>query len=157
MNQHHEDTAAELAGFPVVVRWPVQWGDQDAFGHVNNTVYFRWFETCRIEYLHRMGLDEALLARQQIGPILAAISCQYRRPVTFPDTVQIAARITRLGRSSVGMEHRLYSEAMQVVAADGDSTIVVYDYGRGASTPIPDAMRKAIEQIEGRTFGDAKS
>ncbi|HWA98015.1 MAG TPA: thioesterase family protein [Pirellulales bacterium] len=147
------DFAAELSGFPVAVRWPVQWGDQDAFGHVNNTVYFRWFETCRIEYLHRMGLDDSMLQQQQLGPILAAISCQYRRPVTFPDTVQIAGRVTRLGRSSLTMEHRLYSEAMQIVAAEGDSTIVVYDYGRAASAPIPDEMRKVIEQIEGRTFG----
>ena len=96
------DIAAEMAEFPVVVRWPVQWGDQDAFGHVNNTVYFRWFETCRIEYLERLGFN-AMMQRAQIGPILAAIKCQYRKPVTFPDTVQIGARVTRLGRASMDM------------------------------------------------------
>jgi acyl-CoA thioester hydrolase len=145
------DIAAELAEFPVVVRWPVQWGDQDAFGHVNNTVYFRWFETCRIEYLERLGFN-AMMQRAQIGPILAAIKCQYRKPVTFPDTVQIGARVTRLGRASVDMEHRLYSEAMKVVAADGDSTIVVYDYHKAKSTAMDAEMRAAIERLEGRTF-----
>lgn len=142
---------AELAGFSVVVSWPVQWGDQDAFAHVNNTVYFRWFETCRIEYLHLMGLD-ALYEREQIGPILASITCHYRSPVTHPDTVVIGARITRIGRSSIDMEHKLFSQAQQKIVAEGTSTIVTYDYRAARSTPVPDAVRQAIEKIEGRSF-----
>jgi acyl-CoA thioester hydrolase len=145
------DVDSVLAGFPIVVRWPVQWGDQDAFGHVNNTIYFRWFETCRIEYLERVGL-RAMTATNQIGPILAAIRCQYRRPVVFPDTVHIAARVTRLGRSSFDMEHRLFSEAQGVLAAEGDSTIVVFDYAQQRSSPMDDGMRQAFEAMEGRKF-----
>ena len=57
---HDSSPPAALAGFPVVVSWPVQWGDQDAFGHVNNTIYFRWFESGRIAYLKRLGLDNAM-------------------------------------------------------------------------------------------------
>jgi acyl-CoA thioester hydrolase len=145
------DAESVFEGFPVVLSWPVQWGDQDAFRHVNNTIYFRWFETCRIEYLERMGLN-AMIESQQIGPILATIRCTFRRPVVFPDTVQIAARVTRIGRSSFDMEHRLLSEAAGKLAAEGDSTIVVYDYRAQKSTPIPDELRRAIEKIEGRTF-----
>src|SRR5690242_9497211 len=92
-----------LAGFPAAIRLPVQWGDQDAFGHVNNTVYFRWFESARIKYLERIDLSEQ--SSDTLGPILAAVSCNYRRQVKYPDHVVIGARITRLGRSSMSMTY----------------------------------------------------
>lgn len=136
--------AVPLAEFPVVILWPVQWGDQDAFGHVNNTVYLRWCESARIEYLDELALPEA----EGIGPILAAITCNFRSPVTYPDHVQIGARITRLGRSSLTMEHQIYSEGQQRLVADATSTLVVFDYNRQASHPIPDEVRRVIEQIE---------
>lgn len=143
--------AEDLADFPVVVRWPVQWGDQDPFAHVNNAIYFRWFETARIAYLERLLLTGQEVGTR-VGPILAAISCQYRRPVTYPDWVQIGARVTRLGRSSFAMEHRLYSEQMRVVAAEGDSTIVVFDYAVQKSQPMPPELRERIEALEGKQF-----
>jgi acyl-CoA thioester hydrolase len=140
-----------LAGFPTVIVLPVQWGDQDAFQHVNNTVYLRWCESARIAYLDQIGLSE-LMEREQVGPILAAITCNYRRPVTHPDTIRCGARITRLGRSSLTMEHVIYSEAQEAAAADAQSTLVVFDYKGQASRPIPDDIRRAIEQIEGRSL-----
>jgi acyl-CoA thioester hydrolase len=145
---HSTDVAAPLADFPVVILLPVQWGDQDAFLHVNNTVYFRWCESARIEYLDKLGLADRVRT-QGIGPILAAISCNYRSPVTYPDRVQVAARITRLGRSSLTMEHVVYSEDQQRVVADSLSTLVVFDYNRQASHPIPEDVRAAIERMEG--------
>ena len=62
------ETAALLDGFPVVITLPVQWGDQDAFGHVNNTVYVRWLESARIAYGERVGLAR-LMAAERIGQI----------------------------------------------------------------------------------------
>jgi len=132
-----------------VIWLPVQWGDQDAFLHVNNTVYFRWCESARIDYLDKLGLSD-LIRAEGIGPILAAISCNYRRPVTYPDQVQVGARITRLGRSSLTMEHIIYSEAQQQVVADATSTLVVFDYNRQSSLPIPDDVRRQIERLEGK-------
>ncbi|HEV3024452.1 MAG TPA: thioesterase family protein, partial [Pirellulales bacterium] len=132
-----------LAGFPVVLSLSVLWGDQDAFQHVNNTVYLRWCESARIAYIERIGLND-LMVREQIGPILASITCNYRRPLTYPDTVRIGARITRLGRSSLTMEHRVVSETAGDVAADAESTLVVFDYARKTSHPIPEGIRAAI-------------
>ncbi|HEX4149289.1 MAG TPA: thioesterase family protein [Pirellulales bacterium] len=144
-------SVTELADFRLVVRWPVQWGDQDPFGHVNNTIYFRWFETARIAYLERIQLT-GREPDSGLGPILANISCQFRRPVTYPDWVQIGSRITRLGRSSFDMEHRLYSEQMAIVAADGTSTIVVFDYASQKPQPMSPELRQRIEALEARTF-----
>jgi acyl-CoA thioester hydrolase len=145
---------AELALFPAVVQLPVEWGDQDAFGHVNNAVYFRWFETSRIAYLERIGLGDKhegkLVSGENIGPILAAISCNYRKQIKYPDTVIIGARITRIGRSSMTMSHSVWSQKHQGIAADGESTVVVFDYTTNQPRRIPDDLRELIEKLEGR-------
>jgi acyl-CoA thioester hydrolase len=147
----HPDLDSALAAlrdaFPIVIAWPVQWGDMDAFGHVNNTIYLRWFETARIVYGERIGLSE-MMAREEIGPILASISCDYRRPITYPDTVHIGARISRIGRSSLTMDHRLLSESAGAIAAEGTSTLVVFDYKAQKSHPVPDPIRRAIAALE---------
>ena len=143
---------ALLEGYPVVISVPVQWGDQDAFGHVNNTVYFRWFESARIEYFLRIGL-RTLQADERIGPILASSSCEYRKSISFPDTVRVGMRVTRIGRSSMGFEHRIVSERQQALAAEGISTVVVIDYAEGRPHPVPESVRQAIGVMEGRDFG----
>ena len=149
-------TDAELnklkEGFHVWITLPVQWGDQDAFQHVNNTVYLRWFESARIAYGNQ-ALMELSVEGRKIGPILAAISCNYRRQLTFPDTVHIGARVTRIGNSSLKMEHRVISEALGAIAAEGDSTLVAFDYTLQRPVPVSDAVRAAIEKVEGRPVG----
>jgi acyl-CoA thioester hydrolase len=152
---HVPNPPAELASFPAIIRLPVQWGDQDAFGHVNNTVYFRWFESARIAYLERIGLGDkhtGTLVVDDIGPILAAIGCNYRKQIKYPDTVIVGARITRIGRSSFSMQHMVWSEANQAIAADGESTVVVFDYKANQPRRVPDEYRELITKLEGRTF-----
>ena len=143
------DRPQELAAHAFQIPIAVQWGDQDAFGHVNNTVYFRWFESARIAYLERLGLAHRV-SPNNLGPILAAIGCNYRKQIKYPDTVQIGARVARLGRTSITMEHHLWSQANAAIGADGQSTVVVFDYVANKPRPIPDDMRKMIEELEGR-------
>jgi acyl-CoA thioester hydrolase len=146
-------TAAELnslkEGYRVWISLPVQWGDQDAFQHVNNVVYLRWFESARIAYGNQTGLQLLDVGGQKIGPILAALSCNYRRQLNFPDTVHVGARVTRIGNSSLKMEHRIISEALGAVVADGDSTLVAFDYISQKPVPVPDSVRDAIAKLEG--------
>lgn len=142
------EIARLLAGFPVVSTLPVQWGDQDAMGHVNNTIYFRWFESSRFAYGAECGLSE-LYESQRIGPILAAVSCNYRRQLIFPDTVHVGARITKIGRTSMVMEHRIVSETLQAIAAEGDSTIVMFDYRGQMPVPVSAALRNVLAALEG--------
>lgn len=140
-----------LSGFPVVVTLPIQWGEQDMYGHVNNTVFFRWYETARVAYAERVGFDQ-LMKTVGIGPILAAIHCNYRKQVKFPDTIQIGARVTRLGKSSLTMEHHAVSLNQQAVVADGDSTIVCFNYRDQRPTAISAEMRAVIEKLEGKSL-----
>lgn len=138
-----------LSEFPLVLSLPVQWGDQDAFGHVNNTVYFRWYESARIAYSDKIGLT-AMKDTTNIGPILASIKCDYRRQIKYPDTVSIGASITRVGRSSITMVHKLFSHQSQAIAAEGESAIVLFDYNTQRSHPIPDELRQAMVRFEGK-------
>ena len=138
---------AALAEFPVTIKLPVQWGDMDAFGHVNNTVPIRWFESARIAYLEAVGLSD-MMAGQGIGPILAAISCNYRKQLTYPDTVHIGARVGEIGRSSFTMVHSVHSEAGGWICADGQSTIVVFDYNTQRPVRVPDVIREAVGKLE---------
>lgn len=140
---------AELADFPVVIELPVQWSDQDAFGHANNAVYFRWFESARIAYLDHVKLGDRM-SHDGVGPILAHIECNYRKQVKYPDTIRVGARVIRIGRSSIGIEHKLWSKEHGGIAADGKSTIVVFDYDANKPRAVPDWLREAIEKLEGR-------
>ena len=138
-----------LAEFPVSIRLPIQWGDQDAFGHVNNTVAIRWFESARVAYLDAGGLDH-LMSRGGLGPILASISCQYRKQLGYPDIVHVGARVSRLGRSSLTMHHAVFSEKLQAIAVEGDSAVVVFNYDTQRPVRIPDEVRAAMERLEGK-------
>ena len=138
-----------LDGFPVVVEIPVAWGDMDYFRHVNNIVFFRYFESARIEYLERIGFRE-LTAESSVGPILASTGCRFRRPLTWPDTVAVGARVTEVGEDRFAMEYRLVSRKSGEVAAEGTGVLVSFDYAAERKVPLPEAVRRAIEVLEGR-------
>ena len=135
-----------VAGFPVVVELPVQWGDMDAYGHVNNTAFFRYFETARIEYLVRCGFAE-LHERDGIGAILHSTSCRFRRPLVFPDRVLSATRVSRREEDRFEMEYVLVSLEQDVVAAQGTGIVVSYDYRAGSVTPIPEDVVRGMEAL----------
>lgn len=141
------DVPELLKDYPIILTLPILWGNQDAFGHVNNVVYFRWCESARVAYLNDTGLQH-LMSQANLGPILASIKCDYLRQLNFPDTVQIGARITRIGTKSVSMEHAIYSETLQAVAAKADSVVVLFDYAKQTSCTIPLNVRELIEGIE---------
>ncbi len=144
-----------LRGYHTVTRLPVQWGDQDAFGHVNNVVYFRWLESARIDLLHACP-SSVSMTTAGLGPILASITCDYRRQLRFPDTVWIGSRVSRVGRSSVDLEHGVLSESQAVVAATGRCVIVVFDYARQHVSRIPDDLRDAFERSMAASGADAE-
>ena len=136
-----------LAGYPQVVEIPVQWGDQDALCHVNNTVYLRWFESSRIAYAQRLGVWDRLESAN-IGPILASVHCDYRRPLTYPDTVRVGSKVERIGRTSLTIGHRVVSKATGEVAAEGTAVLVLYDYTKAEPCEIPEPIRQAVRKSE---------
>ena len=141
----------DLAEFPVVVTFPVAWGEMDAFGHVNNIVYFRYFESARIAYFGKIGFIEVMRSTG-IGPILASTSCKFRKPLTFPDTVFVGARVSQVEEDRFVMQYRLVSQKLNAVAAEGEGLIVSYSYDKQKKVSIPSGVRKRIEELESHCF-----
>lgn len=131
----------------LTVRVPVAWGEMDAFQHVNNTVYLRWFETARIEWFARVGFQGTGGAR----PILARTEIDYRLPVVWPDTVEVAIGVVAVGKSSVTLGYRITSEHLSgAVAAEGITVIVLFDYATKKSVPLDDALRARMGTTDAR-------
>jgi acyl-CoA thioester hydrolase len=140
-------TESLLAGFPVVVTQAVVWGDMDSYRHVNNAVYFRYFENVRLEYFRRMGWF-SYEEETGIGPILSATQARFRKPLTYPDSIAISARIHSLGEDRCIMDYRIVSHGLGAVAAEGDGTIVTYSYRELRKVPMPDDIRRRIALVE---------
>ena len=137
-----------MARFPVRVSLPVQWGDMDAFAHVNNAMYLRWFETARIAYFERLQAN-AQWNFSAVRPILARASVDYRLPVTFPDTVELAATVVKLGNTSITMAYRAHSRRQaNALAAEGEAIVVWLDASTGAKISLPDELKEAIWALE---------
>lgn len=136
-----------LEGYALIITCPVAWGDMDAAQHVNNTVYFRYFESARIAYFERIafGLDFP----HGVGPILAHTQCRFRFPLTYPDTVSVGTSVTGLGEDRFVMRFTITSHRHGKVAAQGDGLIVAYDYRTQQKTSLPAAVRAAIIALEG--------
>jgi acyl-CoA thioester hydrolase len=141
-----------LKGFPVVIEWPVAWGEMDAYRHVNNLVYFRYFESGRIEYFRRIHWPE-LERETGVGPILASTSAKFRKPLTYPDRVLIGTRISSLAEDRFVMDYVLVSHSLQAVAAEGQGTIVTYHYAEQRKAPIPEELRRRIAELEAAASG----
>jgi acyl-CoA thioester hydrolase len=143
------DTHADLAHFPVIVRALVHWGEMDAYGHLNNTVFFRYFETARMAYLERCGFL-ASYDRDRIGAILHSTDCRFKAPLFYPDDVLVGARVLDIGADRMTMAYRVVSLGQNRTAADGAGVIVAYDYTAGKKTGLPEAVREGIRKLEHR-------
>lgn len=136
-----------LEHFPVIVDINVAWGEMDALGHVNNVIYFRYLETARIEYFRQIGLlDHFDLAK--VGPVLRDTQCQYRRPVVFPDLLQVGAKIVELHANYFMMEYAIFSKQQQTVTTKGAARVVMFDFIQQEKFIIPETLCNNIRQLE---------
>jgi acyl-CoA thioester hydrolase len=136
-----------LVGFPVIVEQGVVWGEMDSYRHVNNVVYFRYFENARLEYFRRLDW-ETLEKETGVGPILAATSARFRKALSYPDTIWIGAKIVNILDDRFLLQHRIVSQKLNAVATEGEGTIVTFHYQRGEKVPVPDELRRRIAQLE---------
>src|SRR6516165_7929560 len=123
-----------LAGFPVIVEQAVVWGEMDSYRHVNNVVYFRYFESARVEYFTRLDWP-AYEQETGIGPILGSIQARFRRPLTYPDTISVGVRVIDMAEDRFTLEHLIVSHAQQAPVTEGQGTVVTFHYGRGEKVP----------------------
>ena len=136
-----------LSDFTIVIELPVVWGEMDAYGHVNNIIYFRYFESVRIAYFEQMEFVE-YKKKTGIGPILAQTSCRFKIPLFYPDYVKVGARVPSIDSDRFKMEYKMVSKKHQSVAATGDGVIVCFNYIENKKVPLPDDLIKKINEIE---------
>ncbi len=135
-----------MSDWPIQIDIPVAWGDMDAFGHVNNTVFFRWFETARIAFFEATGVADRMES-DGIGPILASTRCDFKLPVAYPERVRAHTTVTRVGRTSFVMANRV-TRGDELVAV-GEGVLVMLDYRTGTKVPLPDSLRERIASLCG--------
>ena len=124
-------------------RIPVRWGDMDAYGHVNNTIYFRYCEEARVGWAERMGFPVRTDAGEGIVIINAA--CTFLIPITYPATVRVDMFVGEAGRSSVMSWHELRVEGDDRLYAEGSSKMVWMNHSTGKSAPMPEALRALLD------------
>ncbi len=136
-----------LTHCPVVIEIPVAWGEMDSFQHVNNIVYLRYFESARIAYFERLKYME-FMNETGIGPILASVQCKFKIPLTYPDTVSVGTRISKVEQDRFVMEYFVVSQKHQKMAAEGEGVIVSFNYRGNTKAPLPEEIKQRIAELE---------
>ena len=121
---------------------PVRWGDMDALGHVNNTVYFRYMEQARLEWLYALA-QEGVGYLSGTGPVIVNASCTFMVPIVYPGDVEVRMYLAEAGRSSIGSHYELDCAGRRM--AEGDAKIVWIDLASGRSVPLPDHVRAKLD------------
>jgi acyl-CoA thioester hydrolase len=133
--------------YPVVIELPVAWGEMDALRHVNNIVYFRYFESARMAYFTRLDIWD-YMNETGIGPILGSTGCKFKLPLTYPDTVSVGTKVSEIAADRFVMKYVVFSQRHAKVAAEGEGLIVSYDYRALGKAPLPAEIRRRIEALE---------
>ncbi|KGT46550.1 MULTISPECIES: thioesterase family protein [Acinetobacter] len=132
-----------LAQYPVILDQRVAWGDMDAFGHVNNVMYYRYIESARLLYLERLNILMGALVT-----VVATNQCRYLKPVVYPDQLKIGTRIDEIGRTSFKMSYILWSEQQQSIVATSEAVLVCINKHTGQKMEIPEDIQKIIRELE---------
>jgi acyl-CoA thioester hydrolase len=127
----------------------VRWGDMDAMGHVNNTVYFVYLESARVELLHLIGARRAQ-RRDPQGPSLVMTTCDFKRQVVYPATLDVGLRVERIGNRSFEMHYGLFLHGTEDLVATARSVNAWIDYGTQRAIALPDDLRAALAEYQKR-------
>lgn len=132
-----------LKDYPVVFEQTVAWGDMDAFGHLNNVIYYRYMESARIAYMQKVHLLE-----HDFNLVVASNNCQYLSAVIFPDQLNIGARVEEIRNSAFRMHYLIWSKTQNTLVAQGEAILVCVDKITMQKRAIPSHIRQSILDLE---------
>ena len=141
------DPVAETrAAYPHFLTIPTRWMDNDIYGHVNNVVYYSYFDTVINEYLIRAGgLD---IHDGAIVGVCAESACRYKAAFVFPEDVEAGLRVGHLGNRAVRYEIGLFKTGREEAAASGHFVHVFVERGSTTAVPIPEGLRAALAKLQ---------
>lgn len=135
-------TRADYRAFRTIA---TRWMDNDAYGHVNNTVYYSWFDTAVNAWLVDAGLLD--IERGALIGLVVETGCRYHRSVAFPESIETGVRITRLGNSSVRWEVGIFTQGHVEPAATGFFVHVYVDRQSRRPQPLPGSWRDRLAAL----------
>jgi acyl-CoA thioester hydrolase len=133
------------ADYKVFYPMTTRWSDNDIYGHVNNVVYYSYFDTAANRYLIEAGgLD---ISDGSIVGYVVNSGCEYHAPITYPESLEAGVRVDRLGNSSVQYGIAIFKAGEQDAAAHGHFVHVFVERAENKSVPIPPPLRLALEKL----------
>ncbi|QEA12122.1 acyl-CoA thioesterase [Comamonas flocculans] len=124
---------------------PTRWSDNDVYGHVNNVVYYSWFDTAVNAWLIEQGALD-IHGGDTVG-LVVQTQCHYFAPLAFPQTVEAGLRVAHVGRSSVRYELALFAQGASMAAACGHFVHVYVGRGDQRPRPLPQKLRQALQDL----------
>ena len=142
MSRAAPDSRADYRHFLAI---STRWMDNDVYRHVNNVVYYSWFDTVVNQYLVERGVLD--IERSPVIGLVVETQCHYFSPIAFPDTVHAGLRVAKLGTSSVRYEVGIFRNEEPLAAARGHFVHVYVERETNRPTPLPAALRAALEPL----------
>lgn len=133
------------AAYPAWHLITTRWADNDAYGHVNNTVYYQWFDTAVNAWLIEAGLLD--IARGDPIGLVVETGCRYAAPLAYPEPVEIGLAVEHLGRSSVRYRLGVFAQGAAAPAAEGHFVHVYVDRANRRPAELPEEWRHKLEEI----------
>ena len=146
MNERVERESAQRRGaYPHVCSIATRWMDNDVYGHVNNVVYYSYFDTAVNRYLIEAGALD--IHRSDVIGLVVETRCSYFASLAFPDALSVGVRVARLGKSSVRYELGIFRNAEEIAVAQGYFVHVYVDRRTNRPVPLPEPLRRALEPL----------
>ena len=139
------EAPASRGDFRIWRKVTTRWADNDAYGHVNNTVYYEWFDSAVNAWMVEQGMLD--IANGDTIGLVVETRCSYFAPLAFPQEVEVGLRVAELGRSSIRYRIGIFATGEELAAAQGQFVHVVVDRASRRPVEIPDAWRRALEAI----------
>ena len=123
-----------------------RWMDNDQYGHVNNVVYYSWFDTAVNAHLIEQGVLDT--AKSEVIGLVVETQCQYFESLAFPQAIEAGIRVAHMGNSSVRYEVGLFAEGAPTTAAKGHFVHVYVDRATQRPVPLPANLKQVLEQLQ---------
>lgn len=136
--------------YPVKLELRLDWSEMDLFGHINNVSYFKFIQASRVNYWETIGLTN-LHNDMQTGPMLAATSCQFKKPLFYPGRITVEAGMREIRNTSFILQHRILNEQGEL-AAEAEDVIVMFNFQANEKVTFPEELLRKVEALEQRSF-----
>ncbi len=134
--------------FPLTLTLRIDWSELDLFGHVNNVMFVKYAQAARVNYWENSGIYSEL-KKNKIGPMLVSVACQFKKQLMYPGNVTIKSGMEFIKNTSFSIHHKMYDDQGDLVA-EAQDVIVMFDFNKNEKTAVPQVMRDAASEIEGR-------